>query len=167
MAIYNINTIKEETPRSNSTMSPIEKVSLWLPATQQNSPAIDEKQKASLLAQLNGIGDEPQTIYNFTPAPQERKSLTNRSSTSRLQEDFSSFSEESKLERKNSLMNELFGDSAAISGIKDAIDSPRPLKTSLKTSAGSRKSVKFHEEEVEKYRTRTTDSNDFLQGALF
>ena len=64
-------------------------------------------------------------------------------------------------------MNELFGDSAAISGIKDDIDSPRPLKTSLKTSAGSRKSVKFHEEEVEKYRTRTTDSNDFLQGDLF
>ena len=166
MAIYNINTIKEETPRSNSTMSPIEKVSLWLPATQQNSPAIDEKQKASLLAQLNGIGDEPQTIYNSTPAPQLRKLLTNRSS-SRLQEDYSSFSEESKLERKNSLMNELFGDSAAISGIKDAIDSPRPLKTSLKTSAGSRKSVKFHEEEVEKYRTRTTESNDFLQGDFF
>lgn len=167
MAIYNINTIKEETPRSNSTMSPIEKVSLWLPATQQSSPAINEKQKASLLAQLNGIGDEPQTIYNSTPAPQERKSLINRASSSRIQEDYSSFSEESKLERKNSLMNELFGDSAAISGIKDAIDSPRPLKTSLKNSVGSRKSVKFHEEEVEKYRTRTTDSNDFLQGDLF
>ena len=59
MAIYSINTIKEETPRSNRTMSPIEKVSLWLPATQQSSAAINEKQKASLLAQLNGIDDEP------------------------------------------------------------------------------------------------------------
>ena len=136
-------------------------------ATQESSPAINKKQKASFLAQLNGIDDEPQPIYNSTPAPQERKSLNNRSSSSRLQEDYSSFSEESKLERKTSLMNELFGDSGAILGIKDAIDSPRPLKTSLKTSAGSRKSVKFHEEEVEKYETRTQNSNNVLQGDLF
>ena len=159
--------MKEETPRSNRTMSPIEKVSLWLPATQKSSPAINEKQKASLLAQLNGIDDEPQPSYGSNPAPQERKSRNSQSSSSRLQEDYSSFSEEVKLDRKTSLMNELFGDSAANSGIKDNIDSPRPLKTSLKTSTGSRKSVKFHEEDVDEYGTRTANSNYFLQEDLF
>ena len=56
-------------------MSPIEKVSLWLHATQQSSTAFNGKQKASLLPQLNGIDDEPQPIYNSTPAPQERNPL--------------------------------------------------------------------------------------------
>ena len=56
-------------------MSTIEKVSLWLHATQQSSPAVNEKEKESLLAQLNGIDDEPQPIYNSTPAPQERNPL--------------------------------------------------------------------------------------------
>jgi hypothetical protein len=59
---HNKITIKEETPRSNSTMSPIEKVSRWLPATQPRAPAINDTQKASLLAQLNEIDIDPQPL---------------------------------------------------------------------------------------------------------
>ena len=159
-----MNSIKEETPRSNSTMSPIEKVSLWLPATQPRAPVINEKQKASLLAQLNGIDEEPQPIDNSAPEPQERKSLNNKYLTDTVQEDFSCFSDESKIKQKHSLMNELFGQSVGVQGIKDTIDSPRPLKTSLKTSAGSRKSVKFHEEELGRYETGKAE---YFNGDLF
>ena len=121
---HNKITIKEETPRSNSTMSPIEKVSRWLPATQPRAPAINDKQKASLLCQLNNIDTDPQPLYSNVPSPKERKSLTGSSSLNTEAED----SVQSKLERKTNLMTELFGDSKVILEVKDVYECPR-LKT--------------------------------------
>ena len=84
---HNKITIKEETPRSNSTMSPIEKVSRWLPTTQPRAPAINETQTANLLAHLNKIDIVPQPLYTTVPSPKERKSLTGSSSLNTEAED--------------------------------------------------------------------------------
>jgi len=102
VATRSINIIKEETPRSTSTMSPIEKVSLWLPATQPKPPpSINDKQKATLLAQLNKIDDEPSPVLSSIPTAAERKSLVNNSVLETSQQDFSCFSEDTKQKQKN------------------------------------------------------------------
>ena len=149
-----MNAIKEETPRSSSTMSPIEKVSLWLPSTQSRSSTINESQKATLLAQLNGIDKEKNMV---APVPAERLSSRGRMSTNISQQN--NF-EETSVDRKSHLLNELFGKNAIITEKKDVITSPRPLKTSLKTKVGLRKSVKFYEGE-------DNNVNEFIQNDLF
>ena len=150
----------EETPRSVSTMSPIEKVNLWLPATRTKERSLmDEKQKASLLAKMNIIDNEPKDLNYDTRAQHQHQQIYDDNEPIKTE----TMTDIKSQQKKSDLMNELFGTSITQEVYKDdTFTSPRPLKTSLKTSVGARKSVKFYEEEVDNRRSYTPQPNDLF-----
>ena len=147
-----IDTVKDEESSKAREMSPMEKVSLWLPATQPKASTIDEKKKLNLISQLNAIEDGRGSPYNpsFNSGSKELNGISNSSPDSYPPAHSNEYvSEQSKLGKKANLMTELFGDAATNSEISNNFDSQgsRPLKTSLKTTQNSSKSVKFYEKE--------------------
>ena len=134
-------------------MSPLEKVSLQLPANQSKPNIIHDKKKSSLLSQVNAIDDDRGSPYNpsfnntghkqlnglLNPSPENIQSVHSNGNNA----------VQSKLGKKASLMTELFGDVAINSEVSTNLDGQgsRPLKTSLKTTQGSGKSVKFYNKE--------------------
>ena len=142
------DTIKEEVASNNQEMTPLEKVSLWLPANETKLNIVDAKKKLNLLSQLNAIDDGRDSPYNpsFNNTDQKQvNGIANRATeTSQFASSNENNFEQSKLGKKASLMTELFGDTE----LSNNVDSQhsKPLKTSLKTTQGSGKAVKFYEE---------------------
>ena len=121
------------------SMSTAEKVKIWLPQAQTTGRdiqiSIDESQKVALLAKLNEIDSDKGTSIE---ASQDRLESTS------VQES----NNNNLMERKNNLMEELFGEKALIPRRKDTYSvGSKPLKTSLRTSQSvGTKSVKFVED---------------------
>ena len=76
-----IDTVKDEESSKAREMSPMEKVSLWLPATQPKATTIDEKKKLNLISQLNAIDDGRGSPYNpsFNSGSKEQNGISNQS----------------------------------------------------------------------------------------
>ena len=141
------NTFQEKkdvslSPREKivDSMSTAEKVKIWLPQAQTTGRdiqiSIDESQKVALLAKLNEIDSDK--------GPSIEASEDRLESTSVLESNNNNL-----MERKNNLMEELFGEKSLIPRRKDtySLGSKLPLKTSLRTSpSGAAKSVKFVED---------------------
>ena len=142
--------MKDEESSRARVMTPMEKVSLWLPATESKESIIDEKKKLNLLSQLNAIDDGKGSPYNpsFNSASKEINGIPHSTPDNYPPAYYNGYvSEQSKVGKKANLMTELFGDVATNSELSNEFDSQgsRPLKTSLKTTQNSGKSVKFYE----------------------
>ena len=122
------------------SMSTAEKVKIWLPQAQTTGRdiqiSIDESQKVALLAKLNEIDSDKGASIEASEDRQESTSVQESNNNNLM-------------ERKNNLMEELFGEKALIPRRKEtySVGSKLPLKTSLRTSpSGAAKSVKFVED---------------------
>ena len=130
---------------NNKEMSTIEKVNLWLPTDKAKPNSLDENKKLDLLSQLNAIDDGRSTPYTPSFNSTDKKNQNGFShKTPQFEHDEQNNFEESKHDKKSGLMTELFGSPNDLES-----KTFKPFKTSLKTSQGSGKSVKFVEGKTE------------------